>query len=58
MQATEYKKTLDMDEIIYKTAKEFDIPEESLSREYKDAKELYVKPMQNIDVHNVVIRSW
>ena len=30
-------------EIVYKHAKEYGIPEESLSKEYKEAEDLYVK---------------
>ena len=49
---------MEMGEIIYKIAKECNIPEESLPREYKDAKELYVKHNQTIELTNVVLRYW
>ena len=50
MHAEEYERKLQLGEIVYKHAKEYGIPEESLPREYKEAKDLYVKNKQNIDV--------
>ena len=43
MHAEEYQRKLELGEIVYKHAKEYGIPEESLPKEYKDAKDLYVK---------------
>ena len=39
----EYKNKLELGKIIYEEIKEHDISEESLRREYKEAKELYIK---------------
>ena len=40
---SEYKNKLKLGKIIYNTIEEHEIPEESLRREYKEAKELYIK---------------
>ena len=56
--AEEYERKLQLGEIVYKHAKECGIPEESLPKEYKEAKDLYVKNKQNIDVENVILRPW
>ena len=58
MHAEEYQRKLELGEIVYKHAKEYGIPEESLPKEYKEAKDLYVKNKQNIDVENVILRPW
>ena len=58
MDAEEYERKLQLGEIVYKHAKDHGIPEESLSKEYKEAKDLYVKNKQNIDVENVILRPW
>ena len=58
MHAEEYQRKLGLGEIVYKHAKEYGIPEESLPKEYKEAKDLYVKNKQNIDVENVILRPW
>jgi len=58
MHAEEYERKLQLGEIVYKHAKDYGIPEESLSKEYKEAKDLYVKNKQNIDVENVILRPW
>ena len=58
MHAEEYERKLQLGEIVYKHAKEYGIPEESLPKEYKEAKDLYVKNKQNIDVENVILRPW
>ena len=39
----EYKNKLKLGKIIYDAIEEHEIPEESLRREYKEAKELYIK---------------
>ena len=56
--AAEYKRKLELGRILYEEAKEREIPEESLRREYKDAKELYIKHKRNIDLENVILRPW
>ena len=56
--AAEYKNKLELGRILYEEAKEREIPEESLRREYKDAKELYIKHKRNIDLENVILRPW
>ena len=56
--AAEYKRKLELVRILYKEAKEREIPEESLRREYKEAKELYIKHRMNIDLENVILRPW
>ena len=48
MYAEEYNRKLQLGEIVYKHAQNRGIPEESLPKEYKKAKDLYVKSMQNI----------
>ena len=58
MHAEEYERKLQLGEIVYKHAKDCGIPEESLCKEYKEAKDLYVKNKQNIDVENVILRPW
>ena len=47
-----------MGKIIYEEIKEHEISEESLRREYKEAKELYIKHKKNIDLENVILRPW
>ena len=42
MDAEEYERKLQLGEIVYKHAKDCGIPEESRSKEYKEAKDLYV----------------
>ena len=56
--AAEYKRKLELGRILYEEAKEREIPEESLRREYKEAKELYIKHRMNIDLENVILRPW
>ena len=58
MHAEEYERKLQLGEIVYKHAKDHGIPEESLPKEYKEAKDLYVKNKQNIDINNVILRPW
>ena len=54
----EYKNKLKLGKIIYEEIEEHEIPEESLRREYKEAKELYIKHKKNIDLDNVILRPW
>ena len=54
MHAEEYDRKLQLGELIYK---HHGIPEESLPKEYKEAKDLYVKNKQNIDINNVILRN-
>merc|ERR1712081_153850 len=54
----EYKNKLKLGKIIYEEIKEHEISEESLRREYKEAKELYIKHKKNIDLDNVILRPW
>ena len=56
--AAEYKRKLELGRILYEEAKERDIPEESLRREYKEAMKLYIKHRMNIDLENVILRPW
>ena len=58
MYAEVYERKLQLGEIVYKHAKDRGIPEESLPKEYKEAKDLYVKNKQNIDIENVILRPW
>ena len=46
MHAEDYERKLQLGEIVYKHAKDRGIPEESLSKEYKEAKDLYVKNIE------------
>ena len=48
--AAVYKNKLKLGKIIYEKIEEHEIPEESLRREYKEAKELYIKHKKNIDL--------
>ena len=52
----EYKNKLKLGKIIYEEIEEHEISEESLRREYKEAKELYIKHKKNIDLDNVILR--
>ena len=54
----EYKNKLKLGKIIYEEIKEHEISEESLRREYKEAKELYIKHKKNVDLDNVILRPW
>ena len=54
----EYKNKLKLGKIIYEEIEEHEISEESLRREYKEAKELYIKHKKNIDLDNVILRPW
>ena len=54
----EYKNKLKLGKIIYEEIEEHEISEESLRREYKEAKELYIKHKKNIDLDNVILRLW
>ena len=58
MHAEEYQRKLELGEIVYKHAKEYGIPEESLPKKHKEAKDLYMKNKQNIDVENVILHPW
>ena len=46
-----------MGKIIYEEIEEHEISEESLRREYREAKDLYIKHKKNIDLDNVNTRS-
>ena len=54
----EYKNKLKLGKIIYEEIEEHEISEESLRRDYKEAKELYIKHKKNIDLENVILRPW
>ena len=54
----EYKNKLKLGKIVYEEIEEHEISEESLRREYKEAKELYIKHKKNIDLDNVILRPW
>ena len=54
----EYKNKLKLGKIIYEEIEQHEISEESLRREYKEAKELYIKHKKNIDLDNVILRPW
>ena len=54
----EYKNKLKLVKIIYEEIKEHEISEESLRREYKEAKELYIKHKKNVDLDNAILRPW
>ena len=56
--AADYKNKLKLGKIIYEEIEEHEISEESLRREYKEAKELYIKHKKNIDLDNVILRPW
>ena len=58
LDAAEYKNKLKLGKIVYEEIEEHEIPEESLRKEYKEAKELYIKHKKNIDLDNVVLRPW
>ena len=54
----EYKNTLELGKMVVEVAKSRGIAEESLRSEYKKAKELYLKHKKNVDIENVILRSW
>ena len=58
MDDAEYEKTLELGRMIVEKAKSLGIAEESLRSEYKKAKELYLKHERNVDIENVILRSW
>ena len=58
LDAAEYKNKLKLGKIIYEEIEEHEISEESLRRDYKEAKELYIKHKKNVDLDNVVLRPW
>ena len=58
LDAAEYKNKLELGRILYEEAKGREIPEESLRKEFKEAKELYIKHKRNIDLENVILRPW
>ena len=58
MDDAEYKNTLELGRMIVEKAKSLGIAEESLRSEYKKAKELYLKHEKNVDIENVILRSW
>ena len=58
MDDAEYEKTLELGRMIVEKAKSLGIAEESLRSEYKKAKELYLKHEKNVDIKNVILRSW
>ena len=58
MDDAEYENTLELGRMIVEKAKSLGIAEESLRSEYKKAKELYLKHKKNVDIENVILRSW
>ena len=58
MDDAEYENTLELGRMIVEKAKSLGIAEESLRSEYKKAKELYLKHEKNVDIENVILRSW
>ena len=58
LDAAVYKNKLKLGKVIYEKIEEHEIPEESLRREYKEAKELYIIHKKNIDPDNVILRQW
>ena len=58
MDDAEYENTLELGRMIVEKAKSLGIAEESLRSEYKKAKELYLKHQKNVDIENVILRSW
>ena len=58
MDATEYKEKMELGKRIYEHVKEYNIPEESICKVYKEALDLYMKQKKNIDLQNVILRPW
>ena len=58
MDDADYENTLELGRMIVEKAKSLGIAEESLRSEYKKAKELYLKHEKNVDIENVILRSW
>ena len=58
MDDADYENTLELGRMIVEKAKSLGIAEESLRSEYKKAKELYLKHERNVDIENVILRSW
>ena len=54
----EYKYKVEHGNKIYEEVGKYGIKEESLCSEYKELLDMYMKQRKNIDVDNVILRSW
>ena len=54
----EYKEKMKMGEQMYEFVKEYDIDEKSISKEMREPLEIYKEQKQNVDVENVILKSW
>jgi hypothetical protein len=55
MDATEYQEKMELGKRIYEHVKEYNIPEESICKVYKEALEFYMKQKKNSDLQNVIL---
>ena len=54
----EYKDKMEMGRKMYEYVKEYDIDEKSIPKEMREPLEIYKEQKQNVDVENVILRSW
>ena len=54
----EYKEKMVMGGKMYEYVKEYDIDEKSIPKEMREPLEIYKEQKQNVDVENVILRSW
>ena len=54
----EYKEKMEMGGKMYEFVKEYDIDEKSIPKEMREPLEIYKEQKQNVDVENVILRSW
>lgn len=54
----EYKEKMDMGKKMYEYVKEYDIDEKSIPKEMREPLEIYKEQKQNVDVENVILKSW
>ena len=54
----EYKDKMEMGGKMYEFVKEYDIDEKSIPKEMREPLEIYKEQKQNVDVENVILRSW
>jgi len=54
----EYKEKIEVGKKMYQFVKEYDIDENSLSKERRKPLEIYKEQKQSVDVENVILKSW
>ena len=58
MNADKYKKDMEVEEIVAKSIKNGEIPQDSLSNEHKEALDLYWNKKELLTIENVILKSW